>query len=52
MKIKQSQIQAMQKVIDAVDRFYRDYNDMKDCGKPECAHCNLIKAYEEYLKEE
>jgi hypothetical protein len=50
--IKSFKIKSTQKLIDAVDRFYKDYNDMKDCGRPECAHCNLIKVYEEYLKEE
>ena len=52
VKKLESQIQAIQKVKGAVDRFYKDYNDMKDCGRPECPHCNLIKVYEEYLKEE
>jgi hypothetical protein len=45
-----SKSQSTQKLIDAVDRFYKN-NDYRDCKNPKCPHCNLIRAYEEYLKE-
>jgi hypothetical protein len=48
VKKLESQIQAMQKVMEAVDRFYKDSID-EDCKNPNCPDCNLKRVYEEYL---
>jgi hypothetical protein len=48
--LKSFKVKSAQKLIDAVDRFYKN-NDYRDCKNPKCPHCNLIRVYEEYLKE-
>jgi hypothetical protein len=48
--LKSFKIKSTQKLIDAVDRFYKD-NSYLECRNPKCSHCNLIRVYEEYLEE-
>jgi hypothetical protein len=48
--LKSFKVKSTQKLIAAVDRFYKDSID-EDCKNPNCPDCNLRRAWEEYLKE-